>query len=302
MTTCALAPYTVRAYINSQPCSRLDRIQLGSNNVVDLLTLFYNYFNNLYNNIVIVSNIQKVFNISRLTYNNREINALIESGEYGYEAELYDINNKVVSHVKKESEAELLPFYIFLYIPKAKNEGILLLSRIKQLGIRKLLEDNINEYLSQSYGVNNLKIEFNPIIDKELIKAYLDSGRICEVRFIRFGWSNDIVDVFTQQDHKENEGVAELVIKPKKGGGLRKDIDYNHIELRDFKYDAVKIEVEIDGRRRTIDITHNKLRSYYDITESVDYEKGLPTYESIDRIAKRLFRQLRNYIYGDLDV
>ena len=59
------------------------------------------------------------------------------------------------------------------------------------------------------------------------------------------------------------------------------------IELPDFDYDTIKVEFQVEGARRTVNLARLDLfRPYYDITEDVELgANGFPAYASIDEIA-----------------
>ena len=66
------------------------------------------------------------------------------------------------------------------------------------------------------------------------------------------------------------------------------------IELHDFDYDTVKVEVDIAGSKKTIDLSdYGKLRVYYDVTSDVHMaSNGHPIFASIDEIAQNYMNDL----------
>ena len=66
------------------------------------------------------------------------------------------------------------------------------------------------------------------------------------------------------------------------------------IELENFKYDTVKVELKLRNKTRTINLGEpDSLRSYIDITETINmgYD-GHPIFESIDTEAKEILADL----------
>ena len=55
------------------------------------------------------------------------------------------------------------------------------------------------------------------------------------------------------------------------------------MELEFFEYDNAKVEVDIDGNRRTVDLSNlQRLRAYYDVTDSISLTPGgHPQFDSI---------------------
>jgi hypothetical protein len=55
----------------------------------------------------------------------------------------------------------------------------------------------------------------------------------------------------------------------------------------------IKLELEVNKRTRTIDLSNlYKIRAFYDITEEVRMENGHPVFESIDKNARYLLKDL----------
>jgi len=55
----------------------------------------------------------------------------------------------------------------------------------------------------------------------------------------------------------------------------------------------IKLELEVNKRTRTIDLSNlYKIRAFYDITEEVRMENGHPVFESIDKNARDLLKDL----------
>lgn len=77
------------------------------------------------------------------------------------------------------------------------------------------------------------------------------------------------------------------------------------IELHDFDYNNVKVEIELQGHRKTIDLSNvQKLRSYYDVTSLIQIgTNGHPIFSSIDEAAIKLLNDLSSAIgTGDFNV
>ena len=204
----------------------------------------------------------------------------------------------------------MLPFYFLLYLPKRANEGIVLLQRFKQFGIRTIFLQDINQYFSLQYP--NLEIEMNPLVPEQLINQYLD-GRIIKLRFIRFNFPEDLADfIYNNQNHVEEEGSTEYVVSVKRGGNINLKERFHEVvdgrrnlkdlieiqKIQNFDYDNVKIEVMIGKNRRTIDLSHlDRIRAYYDITNDIILgDNGHPDFDSINSIAEQLLKDLLNSI------
>ena len=257
---------------------------------------------------------RKILTIRDFTLQDQDriFSGIVKTGEYGYETELLDSNSGQPTHRRSVSEAEMMPFYFLIFLPQNTDEGILILQRFKQYGIKTILEKDINDYISSQY--NSLELQINPLVPSQLINEYLRNGRILKLRFIRFSFPPDIADAYDTQDHLEEEGTTEYVISAKRRGSIPRRIlevilevingqrsSNEIIEIQDFRYDKVKVEVELNGNRRTIDLSDtNKLRAYIDISQSVRLgNDGHPLFESINEKAQELLQDLRTQIWRE---
>jgi len=285
-----------------------------SPNIFRDLTNYLNTYASDYHDNDESKNLIKIKNLniddSKLDICNIEgklVTGIIETGEYGYSSELVHVPKKALSHKREVDEAEMLPFYFLIFIPNGRDEGIIILERFGHKGVRRTFLNNFGKYFSQSNP--NFRIEINPLVTKKLIDYYLNHGGLKKIRFIKFGMCKDFEDAVDLQDHKESEGYLELTAHAPRG--LNKYLPFkkriqevvdrkrgvnNIIELKEynFEYDKVKIEVEINKKSRTIDLSDlYKIRAYYDITDTVKMaENGHPIFKSIDEIAHDLLDDL----------
>ncbi len=167
----------------------------------------------------------------------------------------------------------------------------------------KILVNDFEEYFHQYYP--GIVVSVNPLVPAQLLNQYLESGRIIKIRFIRFSIPADIADAYDIDGQAEEGGSSEYIVSARRNGRLplvsriREFLDGKRklnslIELQNFEYDSVKVEVNIGGTRRTLDLSDlSKLRPYYDISSGVKIgDNGHPTYTSIDAIARTLTNDL----------
>ena len=308
MAKYSLATYTIRVKDEFNNQVQIDNFGNG----VDIFTLFNTYLTNLRTNSSRDQNTRKILRVENLNSQNRNLYGIIDTGEWGYESILYDINREIESHRRLIVEAEMLPFYYSLHLPRNSDEGIIILQRFQQYGIKGVfLKDFNNFFSSQCPGY---KIEINPLVPERLINQYLNEGRITKIRFVRFGMPTDFADAFNihNQVHVEQEGNTELVVSAGRNSSLpivgtimnfingRRELR-RLVELQNFEYDNIKLQVIINKNPRTIDLSHlSRLRAYYDITDDVQIgENGHPVFDSIHNIAEHLLGDLVETMYGE---
>jgi len=277
-------------------------------NGADIYEILKDYLDDRENNCCNDAEKRKFLKVSHFSQDNRIINGIIETGDYGYESNIYDINDEVVSYQRKAYEADMLPFYFLLKLNENYDEGLVLLQRFKQFGIRGTFLDDFNNFFTSYYP--EFKIEIKPLVPDQIVRKYLEDGRITKLRFIRFQMPSDFEDFYENQDHVEEMGSTELVVSAKSNSSLpvlnrittflNGEIELTElIELQDYDYDNVKAEVVINKKSKVIDLGNlNKIMPYYDITDEVvlDENSGHPLFDSIDRVSRDFMTDLYNSI------
>jgi hypothetical protein len=304
MARFSLSSYTLRVSDGSGSSVQLDDIGTGK----DLFELLAGFLGGLKDDFSHDADNQKLLRVARLEKSERYLKGIIETGEYGYESTLYDVGQGQVSHQRKVTEAEMLPFYFVVKVPRDVQEGIVLLQRFKQFGIRKILIDSFDEYFSRECP--GFRLAINPLVPEETVKDIIKKGRVMKVRLVRFSVPADIADAYDNPGPvEEGAGHVELSVVAKRKGGLPiirrllevlgKTREINKlIELQHFEYENVKVEVNFGGIHRTIDLSKlNRFRAYFDISDQVKIGPGgHPAFENLDSIATGLLRDLAEAI------
>jgi len=237
--------------------------------------------------------------------NRRTLCGIIETGEYGSRSKLRDSDTEQVVYTKKIKEAEMLPFYFLLDLPKGSEDGILVLQRTGMFGIRKILSDVLDYWFDTEFPDYSLRLY--PLADPGELEKYKD-GQVETVRFVGYDVPSDIADALNTA-HKKFDGHVELVISARRGSFLNvkdriKRFFNNELALKkfialketNFKYQDVKLKTKVGRSRRTVSLGGLKLlRSYLDITDDVkvDLETGHPDFDSIDKLARQLAAKIK---------
>jgi hypothetical protein len=247
---------------------------------------------------------QHVVRVKKLTDERRQIFGIIQTGDYGQESELLDVDTEKVAYERRTNHANMLPFYFLFDLPSGSNTGILLLQRMGMFGIRKMLFRVLSDKFESQHG--DFTIRLDPLVDEKEI-AKFQKGKVESIRFISFDIPSDITDGF-DSGHTEHVGRAELIIRAKRGGFLpvsrmlRKffagGVEIPQLIALDetnFKYQDVKVRSRVGRSIRTVDLRNlSKLRSYYDITDEVAVDRsGHPKFTSIHEIAEDMVVRLR---------
>lgn len=245
---------------------------------------------------------QKMLRVADLKVKDRTLKGTIVTGVYGHESEMFDIDVMEVTHVRQETEAELIPFYFLMSFPEDTNEGIIILQKFMTYGIRRILLDDFRKHLENKDSPFTVNI--NPLNYADIIKKYLTEGNLKKLRFVSKRLPSDLTNIYEGEPPTEKDGYMEVTINAKRNRSIpvaSRFFDYldgkaemgNILEIEDFEFDTIKCEVEINGRTRTIDLSRpTKIRSIHDITGKVKTEAGHPIFSSIDYLATDLLNDL----------
>jgi hypothetical protein len=275
-------------------------------NGTDLLDVLLNYLTALKDMPIKDDQERNIISVSELTAKERRISGVIQSGLYGIQSKLIDIDTNNVVHERTTNQAEILPFYFLIDIPKGRNEGILILSRIGTYGIKTILSKFMEKHFLTNYS--DFSILLKPLVPDQVVKQILFEGRIKKLRFIKYQIPTDVIDGF-DEGHEEISKNLEMSISASRlpiVGRLKGLFDgsrmvKNLFEIQDygFDYDTIKVEVEMGGSNRIVNLGNwEKVRNYVNITDRVTLgNNGYPAFPSIESLALELNRSLSDLMW-----
>lgn len=106
------------------------------------------------------------------TFEGRIIYGIIDSGEYGQQLEVVNINNSEGKYTIKPDEAPLMPFFFMFYYPEDKPYGFLILQRIGPRGIYSILSKEFITFVGKELDVDYV-IKVHPFVIANLLKQNL---------------------------------------------------------------------------------------------------------------------------------
>jgi hypothetical protein len=231
-------------------------------------------------------------------------NAKLETGEYGFTSDIYDTNLKTNAHNRKTNEAEMLPFLLHVYFPRGKTRGILIFQRFKQFGVRGYMMDEFYPHFVASHPGYSVKLA--KAVPAKVLAEILGKGQVKVFRFVKYQASSDICDAMSLIDQDASTTEVEYVVKAKRNGyfglldPLKKEFnkpipDFKSIvEIPNFDYDTIKVDIDVAGKRRSVDLGKVfKISANIDITNDVTLDvNGHPTKKSFAKIASDLAKTI----------
>ena len=273
----------------------------------DLLTIVNDFCRDRRSNYSVNVHTQRFLRVTFTLEQARTISGLVETGDFGYESELYDITQDVVSYQRTTTDTELTPYYFFMNLPPASTFGILILQRRGQYGVTTTLMRDFRKYLEAQYP--QAVVEFKPLVHEQFLTRLFQDGDLKKIRLIRHEIPSDYATAFGAGGPIGHLGHLEVTLSAGRGLnfpgkdrilevlGKQRTVD-QLVELPQIDYDNVKVEMELGGRRRTIDLSDvMKLRANFDITDEVETgSNGHPIFSSIDEIARDLNQELTTFM------
>lgn len=230
------------------------------------------------------------------------IDGIIESGDYGTQEDIININSGASQYTKKLQDATLIPFYFMIYVLPHASEGYLIVERIGTLGISSLLRTAIDKFIGpQLIECYTLNIE--PYLVPQMLKIGLDAvGGAKKVR-LKGVDKNQFKDLKTEQNF--GECTTEVIFTAPKNKTILDIIPIiqnltkskeNHESMRVNNIECLDVafELNINGKSRTITVADMKsLGMNLDITQQVKLgPTNYPTYECLSKEAHTILSYL----------
>ncbi len=293
-----LIPYRILVRESNVPVG-LDAIPMGKEdrNFIDILDDFCSYYQE---EVAVYTLARKTMHVDDFEPANRKktIHGTIKSGEYGREADFYNIlTKKLTRRARTEDDAEEMPFFFMFSLPPGKNPkaGMLILQTFQTLAVKSLFEMFLKKYLK---GLNErLTVSVNPLISTDVINKVKSADRILRLRFLKKEVPTGISGSHGVSSHLITEEHSFAV---RRGRALElskslddiKDSEYPF--KRDVEYDIVKLELEDGGTRETITLKPApKFMERKKINPQIlTYSGGFPTHGSLLKEAEKYMGSL----------
>ena len=253
----------------------------------------------------VIAERQSVIRTEEPEVSSSVVQGIIKCGDYGYAADLENLDSGD-QFQRGINDCEYLPFYYRFEFKNGQDEAIVLLQKFGSRAIKTVLEEDLKTYFEAA--VPDAGLSLNPIVSEDYVLKVLGGG-IKQLKYIKFYVPADIADDIGMDDHIQEDATMELVIKARRNAFLsipdwmRTGVGAksNTIEISGVEYDDVKLQVDIDGRKKTVDLSDlRKFNMSLDISDSVALgSNGHPTYESLKYAAEETVLLIRKAIKWD---
>lgn len=231
------------------------------------------------------------------------IDGIIESGDYGTQEEIIDIETGESKYTKMPNDAALYPFYFMLYVKPNAQEGYLILERIGNVGIMSVLEKAIRDFLRNEWKENFI-FSLEPLLVPKILEInFSKTGGAKRVilkgvssdQFNNIQFSKDFDGCKTEISFTapRNKMIGEIkdLIKSLRNKKDEEPYKVNNIECRD-----VAFELNVNGKVKTISMANVKnIGMNVDITNTIELDNtGYPSYAALSTEAHTIL----SYILG----
>lgn len=204
------------------------------------------------------------------------------------------------------------PFFFLLCIPEIKKDGIIILERDGQFGIKSIFTHVFKKYFDQNF--EEYTISYTNFVDDQVINNYINNGVYNTITVTRDSLPEDIAVRYGLEKFESEDFSIELRIKAKGkrtiAGDARKRIQemfesnprgfFSSEEFEKIGFDEnskIKVNSTYKNSRRTIDLSDTmKFRPYYDIMVNIN-NSGHSDFDSIESEAIKLLDDFNLDLY-----
>lgn len=190
--------------------------------------------------------------------------ARIYSGIYGSASDILDRETGKRIFRKNRDDIELRPFYLFFFIPKDTDnlvvqKGIMIFQNVGPYGIKTVTTTYMQEFFSSTFGVTIRCATISPNL---FIEKVIKQDNIQKLVMVKNMKSADAADNCYLGYGKEVREIGNLRFSEPMWSKIMEKIQWvagnksRIFEFEDQKYDTLKLDVDIGGRTRRIDL-HN---------------------------------------------
>ncbi|WP_347473243.1 hypothetical protein ABEF86_16705 (plasmid) [Acinetobacter thermotolerans] len=215
---------------------------------------------------------------------NRRIYGWICTGHYGQENTVLNVFDPTKSYVKGEEYAELIPHFIYFYLPAAKSDGLVLFHSVRGVGTKSIFLEMLNKECRLKY---DRVFQMKPKSYEKALRAW-QKALTKEIKATPKTNHSDLADKV-----KDISPEAQTVISikaPKLGnfgtwGSFGEDNTRQHklLEVLEQDYENITATVQRDGKTRKVRLGTNITDKICTIEapDELELNGGSPKTESI---------------------
>jgi len=291
---------------------RKKKLNMASIEGVDLIDTFYNNFIKYIDLLELDERNKRVVKIGNKFHKPKDIRSvsgIFETGKYGKEERVVDVLQKEIEPVFTIQKNHVVPkpFFFLVCFPTLKDEGLIILEREGQYGIKFIFTYLFHTFIEANFPKHVVRI--SNFIDDNIVKNFIQKGDYNSISLTRNSLPEDIADRYGLGKFETDDFIIELTIKAKGkkhilGSAKKKVLElfksspkgfFQSESFTELGFDenaSVKVNATYNSSKRTIDLSKTmKFKPYYNINVELN-ESGHSDFKSIEQEAKDLIKDL----------
>ena len=231
---------------------------------------------------------------------------LLKAGDYGYAADLVNVDTLREAYKRRPQDAELIPFYFALKADTAAKTAILIVQRYGAKGVFTEFINAFHSFFRQRHP--EFTFDVKRLIPAEVIRHLLN-GRLKSIELKTYEIPSDIATKVRAFGNLRDTGAVTIRVDAKRNsvlarpGWLDKIIDkkIKLVEVTEslgWDQDRIRIGVEWEGKKRMVDFHRpESIAPYIDTAKDVKIgDDGHPVFDSIHAYAMKLLAELEQEV------
>lgn len=184
----------------------------------------------------------------------RRIYGWLYTGEYGTANTIVNVDDGSHAYDKKADNAEMVPHFVYLVIPKNSPKGLVLLHSVKNSGVKTIFQELLNKQCAKV--LTDRRFQIHPAPYKKALQLWR-KALTKEIKAIPRVQQSDIADK-VKKINPDAETI--VVIKPPIRGNFGKWSDFEKngtpqadlLEVLEKDYESITATIQSNGKSRKI--------------------------------------------------
>lgn len=214
--------------------------------------------------------------------------------------------NTTLLNVNRANHASFRDVFFYFYIPQNKSLGYLILQRKKNFGIKTKLHPALNSFLMNEGYVNNY-LTLQNIIHISVYQQMMKLGKLKKVELVKNKIPDSLEDyVNNDQNYQQTKGTfrtsfSSRISLPESWkiyiDNLMRRATNETVEIDglDDSFSDLEFQLDLNGKQKTFYIKNRqRVQPDIDVTNSIEFENGIPKIESLVQNSKELIDDILN--------
>lgn len=235
--------------------------------VLDKFRLAYGYVKNTTKSSVLKLNKMILTNEEVRDKRFRHMMFLAEYGESGYTASIVNDTTGELKYSKPVDEATMTKINVSILVDEDSDipvkKGFIIFQSLGNISIKTQFINNIKKFLSDEYTTDEYKytLDIDQVVPREFAREMLKKNTISQIELIAYKRPEDETNSLEDDFEYGTEKIIFGNIRKFNGliGKISDFLDARRkltdiIEVTDFEYDDIKVELKVGTRKRMLDL------------------------------------------------